>query len=172
MSNHTEVWLRGNKTPGLSPYLQPAADALWQAQEEIENMLTGFPENLIWVKPDGMATIAFHLKHICGVLDRLLTYASGHQLTDAQFLYLKEETVDKGETLNMLLLKLQERITNTINQYKNITDESLISPCLVGSKQLPSTVIGLCFHAAEHTMRHTGQLLVSVASLKKMRTGI
>ena len=27
--------------------------------------------------------------------------------------------------------------------------------------QIPTTVIGLLFHAVEHTMRHTGQLLVT-----------
>ncbi|WP_373398612.1 hypothetical protein V8V91_02485 [Algoriphagus halophilus] len=32
----------------------------------------------------------------------------------------------------------------------------------VGRAQLPSTVGGLLFHAAEHTQRHFGQLLVTV----------
>jgi len=36
----------------------------------------------------------------------------------------------------------------------------------VGRKQIPSNVIGLLFHAAEHTMRHTGQLLVTVKMLE------
>jgi len=35
----------------------------------------------------------------------------------------------------------------------------------VGRAQLPSTVIGLLVHAAEHTMRHTGQLMVTVRFL-------
>ena len=33
-------------------------------------------------------------------------------------------------------------------------------------KRLPPTVIGLLFHAAEHTMRHVGQLLVTVAVIR------
>jgi len=31
----------------------------------------------------------------------------------------------------------------------------------VGRAQLPSTVVGLLVHAAEHTTRHVGQLLVT-----------
>jgi uncharacterized damage-inducible protein DinB len=37
----------------------------------------------------------------------------------------------------------------------------------VGRKQLPSSVMGLLFHAAEHTMRHAGQLLVTVQVLQR-----
>jgi uncharacterized damage-inducible protein DinB len=36
----------------------------------------------------------------------------------------------------------------------------------VGRAKLPSTVLGLLVHAAEHTMRHTGQLLVTVQVLR------
>jgi hypothetical protein len=36
----------------------------------------------------------------------------------------------------------------------------------VGRAQLPSTVMGCLFHAAEHTMRHLGQLIVTVRVVK------
>lgn len=39
---------------------------------------------------------------------------------------------------------------------------TLTEPRAVGRKQLPSTVMGLLFHAAEHVQRHVGQLLVTV----------
>ena len=35
----------------------------------------------------------------------------------------------------------------------------------VGRDRIPSTVGGLIFHAAEHTQRHLGQLLVTVRVL-------
>jgi len=37
----------------------------------------------------------------------------------------------------------------------------------VGRKRIPSNVIGLLFHTAEHTQRHTGQLLVTVKVLTR-----
>ena len=165
MSNVPEVWLRGEPTPGLLPQLQPAANALLQAWEEIETMLANFPEELLWMKPAGVASVGFHLKHMVGVLNRLLTYAEGHQLSEKQMVYLKSETHNMGETLSALLLTLKKEISKTIELYKIFSENDLTAFRGVGRKGLPSTVIGLCFHAAEHTMRHTGQLLVTIRVL-------
>ena len=162
MNNLPEVWLRGETTPGLAPQLQPAVHTLLQVREEIEKMLTGFPQDLLWEKPSGVAAVGFHLKHIPGVLDRLLTYAEGGQLSELQLQYLKNETIDTGEQPGELLNRLKKAIVNAIERYKNFSPESIIEFRGVGRKKLPSTVIGLCFHAAEHSMRHTGQLLVTV----------
>ena len=41
-----------------------------------------FPDELLWNKPAGCAAPAFHLLHIPGVLDRLLCYAEGKNLTE------------------------------------------------------------------------------------------
>ncbi|ANI87990.1 metal-dependent hydrolase [Arachidicoccus ginsenosidimutans] len=165
MENKREVWLRGNKTNGLSPLLQPVADALLQAREEIENALQNFPDNLLWEKPAGCASVGFHLKHIAGFLDRLLTYAEAKQLSQEQFSYLKsEETVDESTTIflvNMVTLRIEQ----TIERLKNLPENILTEKRGVGRAALPSTVIGLCIHAAEHTMRHTGQLIVMVKIL-------
>jgi len=49
---------------------------------------------------------------------------------------------------------------------KNIPEASLTEFRAVGRKQMPSSVIGLIFHAAEHTQRHIGQLLVTVSVVK------
>ncbi|MEI9810890.1 MAG: hypothetical protein WDO16_25110 [Bacteroidota bacterium] len=47
------------------------------------------------------------------------------------------------------------------------TDEAILTSVRgVGRAKIPSTVMGLLFHAAEHTMRHTGQLLVTAGILK------
>jgi hypothetical protein len=48
------------------------------------------------------------------------------------------------------------------------TEESILTQKrAVGRVKLPSTVIALYVHAAEHTMRHVGQLLVTVKVLKE-----
>lgn len=166
MNASPEVWLRGNKLPGLIPELQPVADALLQAREEINEMLDGFSSTLLWEKLSGVAAAGFHLKHIAGVLDRLLTYAEGDLLTEAQLQYLKNEPVDQGNTLSDLLGYLHNAVDKSIERLTRFSKEEITQFRGVGRKQLPSTLIGLCFHAAEHTMRHTGQLLVTVKLLK------
>ncbi|AHF15315.1 DinB family protein [Niabella soli] len=166
METKTEVWLRGSKTPGLAPQLQPAADALLQTKEEIRSILEGFPEALLWERPAGLAAVGFHLKHIAGVLDRLLTYAEGAMLSEAQFIYLKSETVVDNSTIKELLEVLENAIDTAIDRYKKFEAGTLTEERKVGRAGLPATVFGLCFHAAEHTMRHLGQLLVTVKVLR------
>ena len=38
----------------------------------------------------------------------------------------------------------------------------------VGRAQLPSTTLGLLFHAAEHTQRHVGQMVTTAKIVKRM----
>src|SRR5918993_1405389 len=87
-----EVWLRG-PLPGINSYLQPVAHALLQARYEVSELLQHFPQTLLWQKPAGLASVGFHLQHMAGVLDRLLTYARGEALTAEQLQYLKSEGI-------------------------------------------------------------------------------
>ncbi|MDE1192941.1 MAG: DinB family protein [Arachidicoccus sp.] len=168
MSGKKEVWLRGNKIQGLSPLLQPVADALLQSEEEIEQILSEFPEKLLWEKFAGCASTGFHLMHIRGFLDRLLTYAEGKTLSEEQFNYLNQETVPSNKNIQELIAQLRKSISLAIERLKQIPESTLTEPRSVGRAGLPSTVIGLCIHAAEHTSRHTGQLLVTVKVLSEI----
>jgi len=160
-----EVWMRG-PLPGVPALLQPVAHALLQAQEEIHALLQDFPDTLLWQQPAGVAAVGFHLRHIAGVLDRLSVYADGQALSDEQLAYLEGEKTPGDVTTAMLLTALDEQIAKTIEKLKTTDEATLTAFRGVGRKQLPSTVMGLLFHAAEHTMRHTGQLLVTVKVLK------
>jgi uncharacterized damage-inducible protein DinB len=104
------------------------------------------------------------LQHIRGVLDRLFTYAEGKPLSPDQLSQLKEEgkQLENGPTLQSLLDSLNRQVDESVDKMKRMEDGSLTEQRAVGRSQLPSTVLGLLFHAAEHTMRHTGQLLVTV----------
>lgn len=162
-----EVWLRG-ALPGISPFLQPAAHAVLQAREEIHAMMENFPDTRLWDKPVGMASPGFHLQHIPGVLDRLLTYAKGQTLSSEQFANLKKEgTAAEGITTAQLVETLSRQVDVYIEALKQFDENLLVEPREVGRAKLPSTVLGLLFHAAEHTMRHTGQLLVTVNVIKE-----
>jgi len=167
MSTNQEVWLRGplNGTPVL---LQPVAHALLQAREEIEALMNGFPDELLWEKPAGLASPAFHLQHLSGVLDRLFTYASGEQLTDEQLAALAAEGKPvENITTATLIERFNLMVYWSLRQLSKTEEKVLTQKRAVGRAKLPSTVIGLYMHAAEHTMRHIGQLLVTVTVLKE-----
>src|SRR6476660_1951960 len=78
-----EVWLRG-PLPDVPALLQPVAHALLQAREEVVALMAGFPEQRLWARPAGVASVGFHLQHLAGTLDRLFTYARGESLTEDQ----------------------------------------------------------------------------------------
>ncbi len=160
-----EFWQRG-PVEGIIPLLQPVAHALLQAQAEIHTTLIELPEVLLWQQPAGLASPAFHVQHITGVLDRLFTYARGQQLTDQQLGALKLEGTKSDSIDKMQLLQaLDTQIGKAILQLRETTETQLTEARGIGRKQIPTNVLGLLFHAAEHTMRHNGQLLVTVKVL-------
>ena len=87
---HLEYWLRG-PVSGIPALLQPAAHALLQAREEVNLLMDGFAPEKLWARPAGVAAVGFHLRHLTGVLDRLLTYARGEALDPGQLNYLAGE---------------------------------------------------------------------------------
>jgi len=158
----SEFWLSG-PIQDIPSLLQPVAHAILQARREIEEALAAFPSTALWEQPKGVASVGFHLRHIPGVLDRLFTYARGEQLNEQQLKYLKSEAVnDDSITTQALLKKFSEQVDASLKQLKETDPATITETRGVGRKQIPSNVIGLLFHAAEHTMRHTGQLLVTV----------
>jgi hypothetical protein len=57
-TNLPEVWLRG-PVENIPSLLQPAAHAVMQALEEVKAIMQDFPHELLWVKPAGVASVAF-----------------------------------------------------------------------------------------------------------------
>ena len=163
-----EHWLRGPVQNIILP-LQPVAHAILQAQDEINEMMIDFPSQLLWESVAGKASVGFHLQHISGVQDRLFTYAENKLLSDQQMVKLKSEG-KRNEEINpaILLEKLNAQFHESLKRLSLFTDDNIWEERKVGRKQLPSTVHGLLFHAAEHTMRHTGQLLVTIVVLKNI----
>jgi uncharacterized damage-inducible protein DinB len=155
-----EVWLRG-PMPGVPPLLMPAAHALAGAGEDAARVAAGLTVEQLWARPAGVASVGFHLRHIPGVLDRLLTYARGEALTDAQLASLRAEPDpgDPAPSAGELLRSVDEAIARALAQIRATREEDLLLPRGVGRLQLPSTVMGLIFHAAEHAQRHTGQVV-------------
>jgi hypothetical protein len=171
MPQKPEVWQRG-PLPEINPLLQPVAHALLQAREEINEYMCKFPVALLWVRPAGMASTSFHLQHLSGVLDRVFTYARAQGLSEFQFAQLAEEGTDAadGYTVADLVNRFNNQVDLALQQLKNTDVATLPDFRGIGRAGLPSTVIGLLFHAAEHTMRHVGQLMVTAAVVKSNGT--
>ena len=158
-----EVWLRG-PLPNVPGLLQPVAHALLQAREEVEALTRDFPEELLWVRPGGVASVGFHLQHLAGVLDRLFTYARGESLNASQLAALRGEGKEAAPTptCRELVAAFERQVDVSVKEIQSIDERILTEPRTVGRGKLPSTVLGLLVHAAEHVQRHTGQLLVTV----------
>ncbi|MFD2572712.1 DinB family protein [Spirosoma soli] len=167
-----EVWLRG-PLPDMPLLVQPVAHALMQAREEVDALLHDFPEALLWERPAGVASVGFHLQHLTGVLDRLFTYARGQALSPEQLAALASEGKRGDHPLSVaeLVHRFREQVERALSQLKDTDEQTLTEPRGVGRAQLPSTVIGLLVHAAEHTTRHLGQLLVTARVIRDQHTG-
>ncbi|MFN3381205.1 MAG: DinB family protein [Runella zeae] len=162
-----EVWLRG-PLPSIPALLQPVAHALLQAREEVAALGHDFDNQLLWQRPAGMASVGFHLQHLTGVLDRLFTYARGEALSPVQLQWLAAEGSPQieADSFERLFQKFSNQIEKALLQLEHTDIAQLTEVRGVGRAQIPSTVIGLLFHAAEHSQRHLGQLLVTVAIVK------
>ncbi|GAB3274237.1 hypothetical protein GCM10027347_47020 [Larkinella harenae] len=161
-----EVWQRGS-VPGIPALLQPVAHALLQAREDVTELMNGFPVRHLWQKPAGVASVGFHLQHLTGVLDRIFTYARGEPLSAVQRDWLTAEgkSFASDDPVRELVERFSQQVDRALRQLA-LTDESTLTDFRgIGRAQLPSTVLGLLFHAAEHTQRHIGQLLVTVRVL-------
>jgi uncharacterized damage-inducible protein DinB len=155
-----EVWLRG-PIPGIQPLLQPAAHAIQQVGEDVIPIVRDLTRAQLWARPGGAAAIGFHLAHLPGSLDRLLTYSRSEPLSAHQLAALAaERTVhDDRPDLDQLLERFRARLDAAIDYLRTVPSDSLLQPREVGRKRLPSTTLGLIFHAAEHSSRHAGQIM-------------
>jgi len=158
---NTEWWQRG-PVDGVPGALQPVAHILLQVRESVGELTEGLSETAWNARPANVASCAFHLRHMTGVIDRLFTYARGEALTDDQFASLRRE----GDPLALgdvpaALAALSHRVDSALDQLRETDPATLGDFRPVGRAKLPSTVIGCLVHGAEHSMRHVGQLSVT-----------
>jgi uncharacterized damage-inducible protein DinB len=170
-SPQPEPWLRGS-IAGIPPLLPPAAHAFVMALEDTTAAVEGLTIEQLWLTPGGAASIGFHLQHLSGSTDGLLTYARGERLSEAQRAALVAEA-SRGEprpSREELLSAWQSTVAATLEYLSSVSEERLLDARTVGRAQLPSTMLGLIFHAAEHAARHTGQLVTTAKILRGKTT--
>lgn len=160
-----EAWL-GGKLDGFPDILMPAAHALRQAIVDLEKIKLSHEELL--AKPNNSPSAAFHLRHIAGSVDRLLTYARGEDLSETQFEFLKLETAETSDlTAEELINQAVFAIEKALRFCKTVAVETLFEERFVGRKKLQTNVFGLLFHIAEHTARHVGQVITTARIVRK-----
>jgi uncharacterized damage-inducible protein DinB len=157
-----EVWLRG-PLPDIPAPLQPAAHSLLQCREEAHATLADLSPAQLAARPGGAASVAYHLTHSMGSLDRLYTYARGEQLSGEQLAALRAEPAanEKPTTAATLLRNVDAAVERALSQLRATSADDILAPREVGRGRLPSTVLGLLFHGAEHTQRHLGQAVTT-----------
>ncbi len=164
---HPEPWLRGTH-PELPAVLRAVLHAFELAHEDVHYWTADLSESELHAAPSGLTTIAFHMRHMVRSLDRLLTYAEGNQLSGEQILALKTES-DPGCSRDQLCSEFHAGLSSASERVRAFASADLDQPRSVGKRQLPTTVGGLLVHLADHTQRHTGQIITTSKLIKAAR---
>jgi len=161
-----EPWLRGALSD-VHPLIMPVLFSFQQVREDIRTYTGDLTDEQVWRQLDGLPPLGFHLRHIAGSVDRLVTYLSGEQLSEQQLLFLRQEATACA-TLQELLRAVDASLDVAEARVRNINPQTVYDARSVGRRKLPTTVVGLLIHLAEHTQRHLGQAITTAKFLKHM----
>lgn len=163
-----EWWQRG-PIDGIPVALQPVAHTLLEVRDSVHELVAGLTQDEWNARPANVASAAFHVRHITGVIERLFTYARGGELTAAQFSALQAEGAALSVSeVSAVLHALDARVDAALEELRRMQPATLGEARVIGRAKLPSTVIGCLVHAAEHAMRHVGQLSVTVRIVRNV----
>jgi hypothetical protein len=165
-SEQPEPWLRGTLTE-LPAVHRGVTHALELAREDVEKWCGDLSDGELNARVSGIAPVAFHLKHIGGSMDRLLSYAEGSRLTPEQIAAMKSE-LDVMTAKNEIFAGLRVAFERSIGRVRALAGVNVEDARAVGGKQLPTSVGGLLVHVADHTQRHVGQ---AITTAKIVRAG-
>lgn len=157
--SYLEPWMRGTHLD-IDPLRRAVIHALELTQEDLPRHIGTISDEAVHVKPYGLPSLAFHLRHIARSLDRLLTYAEGRMLDRDQLEKLSTEHETGGEA-RAIEGEFTAGLHSAIVRILAIDPATYAEPRGIGRKQLPTTVAGLLIHCAEHTQRHAGQLVTT-----------
>jgi uncharacterized damage-inducible protein DinB len=167
---YTEPWLRGTHAD-VPAAARAVLHALDLALDDLTKWTAGLSDAEIHASPLGLTPIAFHLRHIAGSTDRILTYAEGGQLSAEQLTTLKAEQGSEAnqESLAVLLAGVGAAVSKAAERIRVLATANLETPRFVGRKQLPTSLGGAMIHVADHTQRHVGQVVTTAKVLKALR---
>jgi uncharacterized damage-inducible protein DinB len=154
-----EPWLRGTLTE-VDAVRRGVLHALELAREDVERWCSKLTDEELELRPFGLPSVGFQMRHIVRSLDRLLTYAEGNQLSGEQLSALKTEMVGAGSR-EALFAEFARGIDLAMKRVLAISPEDFAEARGVGRSELPSNVGGLLVHCADHTQRHVGQAVTT-----------
>jgi len=168
---YIEPWLRGTHTD-VPAAGRAVLHALELSLDDLTKWAAGLTDAEVHAQPLGLTSIAFHLRHIARSTDRILTYAEGGQLSQEQLAALKTEQGGEGkqESLAELLSEIEVSFSDAADRIRVLATADLTTPRFVGRKQLPTSIGGAMIHVADHTLRHTGQVVTTAKLIKALRT--
>ena len=164
-----EPWLRG-AIAGIQPLLMPLFHAFEHTREDVAAATDGLTTEQLWARPHGLTPIGFHVRHIGGAAERLGSYLRGTSLSPAQLAALAAERA-AGARREELLTALHQALGELEAYVRTIDPATLAEARAVGRQQLPTSVIGLLTHIAEHSLRHTGQVVTTAQLVRALSPG-
>jgi uncharacterized damage-inducible protein DinB len=152
--------------PDVHPLVMPVLFSFMQVREDLHKNTAGLTRAQVWRRFESAASLGFHLKHIAGSVDRLTSYLCGNSLNEEQLQFLKTEAREDAD-LDTLLQGVDHSLQAAEAKLRELNPETLYDVRTVGRKRLPTTVIGLIVHLAEHTQRHLGQVITTAKLLRQ-----
>src|ERR1700693_3456581 len=128
--NLPEPWLRG-PIPGVDPLLAPLLYSFQMAREDLAQWTEGLTTGQLWATPHGFGSVGFHLRHIAGSTDRLMTYVQDKQLSETQMAALRAEK-EPGASRETLLAALHAAFDHAQAVVRSLDPASLSEPRAVG----------------------------------------
>uniref|UniRef100_Q020L1 DinB-like domain-containing protein n=1 Tax=Solibacter usitatus (strain Ellin6076) TaxID=234267 RepID=Q020L1_SOLUE len=151
----------------VHPLCAPVLFTFQHAREDLAHYTEGLSDAQLWATPYGFGSAGFHILHIAGSTERLMQYLQGRELSPAQLEALAAEPAVSAIPRGQLLAELDRSFRDAETIVRALDPATLAEPRSVGRRHLPTTVIGLLTHIAEHTQRHVGQA-ISAAKLARV----
>jgi uncharacterized damage-inducible protein DinB len=163
----TEPWMRGTHTE-LDPLRRGVVHALEMTGEDVERWAAELSDAEMEARPGGLLPVGFHLRHLARSLDRLMTYAEDHMLDAEQTAALGTEMV--AGTAAATLDEVRSGLAQAIERMCRFNPHDYQAARGIGRKRLPTTLGGLLVHCAEHTQRHSGQMVTTAKLVRGLGT--
>ena len=122
-----EPWLRG-PIAGVHPLVAPVLYAFQQAREDLAKFTEGLTPEQLWASPHGFGSAGFHIVHIAGSTERLMTYLQERELTAAQMQALRNEARPLGCGRDELLTMLDRALRDAEAVVRAIDPATLKEP--------------------------------------------
>jgi hypothetical protein len=111
---------------------------------DLARLAEGLSSEALRVRPGGAASIAYHLRHIAGATDRLLTYARGEGLSDAQREWLKAESREEPEDARVLVASALTVLERAMEQLRATPRERLLDARAGAERACPAPCWACC----------------------------